>query len=85
MLTFVMGHPPIRGRQPLYFKDKILAARSAIPVPGDDPAPLAEEDAPDAAGASIGDGEENQALPAGAAAPSIADRIRAAAQSKGEL
>lgn len=85
MLTFVMGHPPIRGRQPLYFKDKILAARSAIPVPGDDPAPSSEEDAPDAAGASIDDREENRALPAGTAAPSIADRIRAAAQSKGEL
>ncbi|MGE4278202.1 MAG: type IV secretory system conjugative DNA transfer family protein [Magnetospirillum sp.] len=31
MLTFVAGHPPILGRQPLYFFDKTLQARSEIP------------------------------------------------------
>ncbi|MCA1908968.1 MAG: type IV secretory system conjugative DNA transfer family protein [Magnetospirillum sp.] len=31
MLTFVAGFPPILGRQPLYFFDKTLRARSEIP------------------------------------------------------
>lgn len=80
MLTFVTGHAPIRGWQPLYFKDKVLAARSRIPAPGDNRTPSTEEAAPDAAGASIDDGEKTPTLPA-STAPSIADRIRAAAQT----
>lgn len=79
MLTFVTGHAPIRGWQPLYFKDKVLKARSKIPAPGDVADASPETDAPDAAGASIDDEENNQVV-APVAAPSIADRIRAAAQ-----
>ncbi|WP_142850703.1 type IV secretory system conjugative DNA transfer family protein [Telmatospirillum sp. J64-1] len=32
-LTFVAGAPPIRGRQALYFQDKELRRRAAIPAP----------------------------------------------------
>jgi type IV secretion system protein VirD4 len=79
MLTFVMGHPPIRGRQPLYFKDTELKRRAELSAPGDDRPASNEDGAPEAAGASIDDAEENQALPANTV-PSITDRIRAAAQ-----
>ncbi|CDK99158.1 Conjugal transfer protein traG [Magnetospirillum gryphiswaldense MSR-1 v2] len=34
MLTFVAGFPPILGRQPLYFFDKTLLARSLMPPVG---------------------------------------------------
>ena len=33
MLIFVAGHRPIYGRQKLYFQDKVLKARAAIPPP----------------------------------------------------
>jgi type IV secretion system protein VirD4 len=33
MLIFVSGYPAIYGRQPLYFKDKKLSARSSMPAP----------------------------------------------------
>jgi type IV secretion system protein VirD4 len=46
MLTFVAGHRPILGRQPLFFFDKVLLARSEMPpagcpetTPDDFPAP----------------------------------------------
>lgn len=34
MLIFVAGHRPIYGRQILYFQDKVLKKRAAIPAPG---------------------------------------------------
>ena len=77
MLTFVAGHAPIRGLQPLYFKDDELDARAAIAPP--DSLKSENKDGPVTAGASIDDGEKHQ-VRAEAAAPSIADRIRAAAQ-----
>ena len=73
MLTFVTGHAPIRGVQPLYFKDRELTARAAI-------APPDGEAAPATADALMNNGEKHQVL-AATAAPSIADRIRAAAQN----
>lgn len=79
MLIFAAGQPPILGRQVLYFQDKKLLSASRMTPVGGELATL-PEDTPDAAGASIDDGEENQALPA-STAPSIADRIRAAAQT----
>lgn len=33
MLIFVAGHPPIYGRQCLYFRDPAFAARSRVPAP----------------------------------------------------
>jgi type IV secretion system protein VirD4 len=33
MLVFAAGHPPIRGRQILYFQDPVFAARAKIPPP----------------------------------------------------
>lgn len=69
MLIFVAGSPPILGRQPLYFFDKDLDARSRIPAPG----------GTEAAATATDDGEENNlpALPASAAG--ITARLRAAA------
>jgi len=52
MLTFVAGFPPILGRQPLYFFDKTLLARSLMPPVGtveaanDESAPQAEPPMP---------------------------------------
>lgn len=51
MLTFVSGYPPILGRQPLYFFDKVLLGRSEMPPvestdPANDDAPPPEIDAP---------------------------------------
>ncbi|MDB5533414.1 MAG: traG [Hyphomicrobiales bacterium] len=33
MVVYVAGYPAIYGRQPLYFEDKIFAARAAVPEP----------------------------------------------------
>jgi type IV secretion system protein VirD4 len=33
MVIYVAGHPAIYGKQPLYFKDPVFAARAAIPAP----------------------------------------------------
>lgn len=33
MVVYVAGFPAIYGRQPLYFKDKVFAARAAVPAP----------------------------------------------------
>jgi len=33
MVIYVAGHPAIYGRQPLFFKDPIFAARAAVPAP----------------------------------------------------
>jgi type IV secretion system protein VirD4 len=33
MLVFVAGHPPIYGKQILFFKDPVFSARSKIPAP----------------------------------------------------
>lgn len=33
MVVYVAGFPAIYGRQPLYFQDKVFAARAAIPEP----------------------------------------------------
>jgi type IV secretion system protein VirD4 len=33
MLVFVAGHPPIYGRQMLYFQDPIFSERARIPAP----------------------------------------------------
>lgn len=71
MLTFVAGHPPILGRQPLYFFDKTLLARSLMPPVGGGQAEPVSAD----------DDKENDipALPSSAAG--IAERLRAAAHS----
>jgi type IV secretion system protein VirD4 len=72
MLVFSAGAPPILGRQPLYFFDKTLLARSLMAPTGTVPqigANMAVKD----------DEEKASALPAGAAG--IADRLRAVAGS----
>lgn len=57
MLTFVAGSAPILGRQPLYFFDKNLLARSQLPPDGGRPAE---------AGAAIDEEEKTEAaLPPG--------------------
>lgn len=33
MLIFIAGHPAIYGKQPLFFKDPVFAARAAVPEP----------------------------------------------------
>jgi type IV secretion system protein VirD4 len=33
MVVYVAGYPAIYGRQPLYFQDKVFAARAAVPEP----------------------------------------------------
>lgn len=33
MVVYVAGHPAIYGRQPLFFKDEVFAARAAVPEP----------------------------------------------------
>jgi type IV secretion system protein VirD4 len=72
MLTFVAGHPPILGRQPLYFFDKTLLARSLMPpVGGDQAAPVPADN----------DDREDDVPPLPASAASIAGRLRAAAHS----
>jgi len=75
MLVLVAGHPPILGRQPLYFLDRTLLERSQI-------API---------GADRDDGEsesesspEPSASPTSAESSGIADRIRAAARSSSQ-
>ena len=40
MLVFVSGRPPILGRQPLYFQNKTLLARSLMPSAGENHAGL---------------------------------------------
>lgn len=70
MLTFVAGYPPILGRQPLYFQNKTLLARSLMPPVGS--GLLIEGTA-----IAVNDDAENVALPTGAAG--IADRLRTAA------
>lgn len=74
MLTFVAGHPPIRGRQALYFFDKTLKARSKLP-PVDSTEPNTEAN----------NSDDTPAPEIGASAPSapspITARLRAAGQS----
>ncbi|MBN2752335.1 MAG: type IV secretory system conjugative DNA transfer family protein [Rhodospirillaceae bacterium] len=74
MLTFAGGYPPIRGMQPLFFKDKELLRRSKVaPV-----VELTERDCAAPISASVNDAEETAvAVPA---ASGFADRIRQAAQ-----
>lgn len=71
MLVFSAGAPPILGRQPLYFFDKTLLARSQMPPVGTVPV--------------NDDGEEEgpaDAPPSPSPSPStITARLRAAAQS----
>ncbi len=45
MLVFVSGRPPILGRQPLYFQDKTLLARSLMPPAGETHAGGTDDDA----------------------------------------
>lgn len=76
MLVFVAGRPPILGRQPLYFQNKTLLARSRI-------APIAElpgsHVAVPAGSASIHD-TKNHPEPK-AAASGVGDRIRTASKA----
>jgi len=70
MLVFVAGHPPILGRQPLYFLDRTLLERSQLAPIGADP----------------DDGESESQSTSEPSVPviessGIADRIRAAARS----
>lgn len=68
MLVFSAGSPPILGRQPLYFFDKTLLARSRMAPVG-----LVQSDC---------DGRTDDGSAAGAAGTSpITDRLRAAARS----
>lgn len=71
MLTFVAGHPPVLGRQPLYFFDKTLKARSELP-PVDSTEPNNEPN----------NSDDTPAPEIGASEPSpITARLRAAGQS----
>lgn len=72
MLTIVTGHAPILGRQPIYFFNKTLRARAALPVPA--------SNRPAAAGAAINEEETTEAALPPVPASGIADRIRAAAR-----
>ena len=55
ILIFVAGHRPILGRQWLYFKDRELKRRAALPPPGAQPPPAQED-------ATLAEhGEENRA------------------------
>lgn len=69
MLTFAAGHPPILGRQSLYFFDKILLARSLM-------APVSNGLLIEGTAIAVNDDGE-KALPALGAG--IADRLRIAA------
>jgi type IV secretion system protein VirD4 len=71
MLTLVTGYPPIRGWQPLYFKNRTLVARANIAPPDADAARAAKTAATPIAEAPV----------AAPSTPNFADRIRAAAQA----
>ena len=81
MLTFVAGHAPIRGLQPLYFMNRELNARAAIMPPDTSHRVYDEDDGPVTAGASSLVNDEGKGSAPASAEGRPGDRIRAAAQS----